>query len=467
MSRNYGNLRGRRGGGAWQWLVMGFIFGVGCAAVFGLVLVIGGTSGLLNTGFLSAMNATTTPVIITATPPPVTPTPIPSEVLIEPSPTAQEVQVVAPTATTLPPTSDTASVQVESSATPEPTTALIPTQASAVSAASAIPAELLAIRTQTRLVTGATFTMGTTPQEVAEAVRECVDVYGGVCTLAMGEDSSPPHQITVNDFEMEVTEVTYEQYLTFLNSSLMGPNSHRNQCFGQICLATRAEDPGSNIIFDSANYRVVDVIKNFPVVNVTWYGARAYCEAIGRRLPTEAEWEFAARGELGYLYPWGNTFSTDYAKTNRPVTEDPGAGAVDSYAIGASASGILNLAGNVAEWVSDWYSPVYYSQLAQSGAATLNPLGPPAGTDKVLRGGSWDTVPFFARSVHRQNLPPNQQSLWAGFRCVADVSTAANGTGINPAGGAITNPGGSNEETTANSQPTLPPLPPTATLQPG
>jgi formylglycine-generating enzyme required for sulfatase activity len=446
---------------------MGFIFGFGCAAVFGLVLVIAATSGLLNTGFLTAFNATGTPVIITATPLPATPTPLPTEVVLEPSPTAPEVQVAAPTATLLPPTADPASVQVEPSATATPTTAVLSTQASVANTVSTIPDELMAIRTQTRLITGATFTMGTTAQEVAEAVRECVDVFGGACTLAMGEDSSPPHDVTVNDFEMEVTEVTYEQYLTFLNSTLMGPNSHRNQCFGQICLATRAEDPGSNIIFDSANYRVPDVIRNFPVVNVTWYGAKAYCEAIGRRLPTEAEWEYAARSDQGYLYPWGNTFSTDNAKTNRPVTEAPGAGAVDSYAIGASPFGMLNLAGNVAEWVSDWYSPTYYSQLGQSGAVAINPQGPVAGTDKVLRGGSWDTVPFFARSVHRQNLEPSDQTLWAGFRCVADVSTEASGNGINLGSGQVTSPGGSNEETTANSQPTLPAPPPTATLQPG
>ncbi|MCB9451118.1 MAG: formylglycine-generating enzyme family protein [Anaerolineaceae bacterium] len=466
MSRNYGNLRGRRSG-AWQWLVMGFIFGFGCAAVFGLVIVIGGTSGLLNTGFLAALNATTTPVIITATPLPVTPTPLPTEVLA-PSVTAQEVQVVAPTATPPPPTQDTASVQVEPSATLTATlVSVIPTQPTSIEAA--IPPELLAIRTQTREISGGTFMMGTTPQEVADAVRECVDVFGGACTLAMGEDSSPPHPVTVNTFEMEVTEVTLEQYLTFLNSSVMGPNSHRNRCFGQVCLATRAEDPGSNVIFDSANYRVVDVIKNFPVVNVTWYGAQAYCEAIGRRLPTEAEWEYAARGEQGNLYPWGNTFSTDYAKTNRPVTSDPGAGPVDSYAIGATSFGILNMAGNVAEWVSDWYSPVYYTQLAQTGATTINPQGPVAGTNKVLRGGSWDTVPFFARSVQRQDLAPNDQTLWAGFRCVADATPTANTTGVTPLTGQnpVTTTGGSNEETTANSQPTLAPLPPTATLQPG
>jgi formylglycine-generating enzyme required for sulfatase activity len=153
---------------------------------------------------------------------------------------------------------------------------------------------------------------------------------------------------------------------------------------------------------------------------VTWYGAQSYCEAIGRRLPTEAEWERAARGPQNFLYPWGNLFTTDNAKTSRPRPDDPslaGAVAVGSYPTGASLYGMLDMAGNVAEWVSDWYSPTYYTQLTQTGAPVLNPQGPPAGTSKVVRGGSWDTPPFFARSVHRQESEPQNQTLWLGFRC--------------------------------------------------
>lgn len=468
MTRNYGNLRSRRSGGGWQWMVMGFVIGFGCAAVIGLAIVIGGTSGLLNGGFLTAFGATNTPVIITATPLPATNTPLPTEVLIEPSATPQQVQVVAPTATTVPPTPDPASIQVLPSITPSPTTSVLPTLPVATNPEASIPPELLAIRTQTRRVDGNTFLMGTTTTEVSNAVNQCVTVFEGNCTAGDAQDSFPAHPVTVNSFEMEVTEVTYEQYLTYLNSSVMGPNSHRNRCEGQICLATRAEDPSSNIIFDSANYRVLDVIKNFPVVNVTWYGAQAYCHAIGRRLPTEAEWEYAARGPQAYIYPWGNDFTTDLAKTSRPRTDQPGSGPVDGYPGGASLFGMLNMAGNAAEWVSDWYSPTYYSELAQSGATAINPQGPPAGTDKVVRGGSWDTPPFFSRSVHRQNEKPINETVWLGFRCAADVTDSTGNAGLNTLGQTTTtNTGSGNEETTANSQPTLPPLPPTATLQPG
>ena len=264
---------------------------------------------------------------------------------------------------------------------------------------------------------------------------------------------------------METTEVTYAQYLAFLNS--MGPNSHRTGCAGQLCIATRAEDPNSNIIFDSANYRVLDVISQFPVAAVTWYGAQSYCEAIGRRLPTEAEWERAARGPQNFLYPWGNLFSTDNAKTSRPRVDPTlaGAVAVSSYPTGVSVYGMFDMAGNVAEWVSDWYSPTYYTQLTQTGQPVLNPQGPPAGTSKVVRGGSWDTPPFFARTVHRQESEPQNQTLWLGFRCAQDsptgstTNTGAGVTGTTPQATAAV-------DDINNSQPTLrpPPTPGSSTI---
>jgi len=471
MARNnYGTLRpgGRRAAsGAWQWVVIGFVLGFGCAAIIGLVLIIG---GLDPAGILTASRPTPTAIIITATLPPFTPTAEPTEVLL-PTATTGQAQVVAPSAT---PTTDPNTIQVEPSATA--TTQPPPTQSAGVSNASStgdggsalIPRLLEGIISQVNPVEGGTFQMGTTPQEVATAVDECVNIYEANCQLAFGEDSAPPHSVTINPFSLETTEVTYAQYLAFLNS--MGPNSHRTGCDGQLCIATRAEDPNSNVIFDSANYRVLDVISQFPVTAVTWYGAQAYCQAIGRRLPTEAEWERAARGPQNNLYPWGNTFSTDFAKTSRPRPEDPslaGAVAVANYAAGASFYGMLDMAGNVAEWVSDWYSPTYYTQLNQSGAPVLNPLGPPAGTEKVVRGGSWDTVPFFARAVHRQSAEPQSGFLWLGFRCAQDSTSGT------PASGAGTGSTGLSPSTSApvdedlnNSQPTLPP-PPLATLPPG
>ncbi|NWG16376.1 MAG: SUMF1/EgtB/PvdO family nonheme iron enzyme [Chloroflexi bacterium] len=471
MSRNYGTLRGRRSGGAaWQWIAIGFVVGFGCAAVVGLALVIGAASGTFGedaAGLLVAGRPSQTPYVITATPVPATPTLPPTEVLVSPTPqpTIGQVEALAPTPT---PTTDPALIQVEPSATPTDA----PTEAAAQPGAqvaggggalSAIPDALIGQLTELRLVDGGTFQIGTTAQEVAAAVNECVDVYEGNCLLAYGEDSSPAHNVTIDPYQMEVTEVTYAQYIAFLN--WMGPNSHRNGCDGQICAATRAEDENSNIIFDSANYRVNPFIANHPVTGITWYGARKYCATLNRRLPTEAEWERAARGPQNFLYPWGSTFDTTLANTSRPRVDAAldGAEPVGTYPLGASAYGMLDMAGNVAEWVSDWYSPTFYTQQAQSAAAIINPTGPVAGTEKVVRGGSWDAVPFFARSVHRQSFDPASQALWIGFRCAADLDTTAPAVqGVNPVA-TLPPASGSEEDTTSNSQPTLAPPPATPT----
>jgi len=492
--QNYGTLRNnRRGGsGAWQWTVIGFVIGFGCAAIAGLGLVIAGATGAIDlSGVLAANRPTQTPFVITNTPLPASPTPEPTEVLIVPTATVQQVAVLVPTAT---PTPDPSTIQVAPSATP--TTEVPPTTApqtagdqtgvqSAGASGVEIPRLLEGKLTALRQVDGGTFTMGTTPQEVASAVDECTNIYEGTCQLSYGEDSFPPHAVTVSPFNMEITEVTYDQYMAFLNS--MGPNSHRTGCNGQLCIATRAEDENSNVIFDSANYRVNNAILNYPVAGVTWYGAQSYCEAIGRRLPTEAEWERAARavvqGTEMTLYPWGNTFDVSLARTSRPREENQalvGAKPIGSYSAGAWS--LFDMSGNVAEWVSDWYSPTFYSQQSQSGTAIVDPTGPVAGTQKVVRGGSWDTVPFFARSVHRQSFEPQDQRLFIGFRCAAPISTPTTPiTNTGTSGGttdltAIT-PGtdtGASEEDTSNTLPTLPapPLQPTSsgplpTLAPG
>ncbi len=264
---------------------------------------------------------------------------------------------------------------------------------------------------------GQPFQMGTTLQEVQAAVNQCVNEEGGDCQLEFGTDSVPPHAVTVSSFGIERTEVTYGQYLTFLNR--LGPNSHLNGCDGQRCIATQDESETSNIRFDGSTYQVNNLLQNNPVSDVTWYGADTYCRAIGRRLPTEAEWELAARGYDDLIYPWGNTWDPLLAKTSIPPTQ-PGALPVGSYQAGASPWGALDMAGNVAEWVNDWYDPVYYQRPE---ASRLNPQGPPAGDEKVIRGGSWDAKPFFARSAHRQSANPATTGAWIGFRCAGVAET--------------------------------------------
>ncbi len=476
--QNYGSLRGggtTRRGGAWQWTVIGFVGGVGCAAIIFLVLVITGASESI-TNALSGGQATPTSVVmvITATPLPVTPTEEPTVGIVVPTTDAPEatdetgVQAPLVTATT------NIQVQVQPTNTlPPPPTA---TTAAAVAQQSGqIPNDLLAIRSPLVQVPGGAFQMGTTAPEAAIAAEECTSLWNSTCDPNYASDSFPPHSVTVSPFYIEDKEVTYNQYLAFLNSTQIGMGAatgkHRNGCEGQLCIETRTENQNSNIISDSQNYRVNAAITNYPVAGVTWYGAQAYCVAMGRRLPTEAEWERAARWTQNNIYPWGNTFDVQFARTSRPVESDAtliGPRPVGSY---SSFNGIFDMAGNIAEWVSDWYDPLYYTSQANSATPIVDPKGPVAGTEKTLRGGSWDALPFFARSVHRQSLPPLGPTLWAGFRCASNTSDTGLAAPVDPSIGApvaqptVAGSTGGNEESN-NAQPELPAPPVTATLPP-
>ncbi|MFC1960652.1 formylglycine-generating enzyme family protein, partial [Chloroflexota bacterium] len=296
---------------------------------------------------------------------------------------------------------------------------------------------LASIRTSMELVSGGDFQMGTTQAEVAAAVSECINTYNGTCDPSYAEDSFPPHRVIVDSFQMESTEVTAGQYVAFLNSVAMGPASHLSGCANQPCAATASESESSNIIYDGTLYSVPDVVAGNPATHVTWYGAQAYCASIGGRLPTEAEWERAARGSDGRVYPWGAAWSPELVNTNRRdnsgLQTASGPEPVGSFPLGAGPYGHLDLGGNVAEWVSDWYQSNYYGLPEASG---LNPQGPVTGTTKVARGGSWDTVPFFARTMHRQDFDPATQSLFLGFRCVSDDAPITPGGGTNDTAGA-------------------------------
>lgn len=317
---------------------------------------------------------------------------------------------------------------VESIGTPTPADTAAPTTEAMLTATDAAARELTAtaraqpgalesIGSILMPVTGGPFQMGTTPGEVAFAVDECVVDQGGNCQLSFGEDSAPVHTVIISPFQIELTEVTYQQYVEFLN--WLGEGEHTRGCNDTVCVLTQGQNQSSNIVLENGLYGVAPILLNYPVTGVTWNGADAYCRAIGRRLPTEAEWELAARGTDGRIYPWGNDWIETLAKTSIPEGS-PGALPVGSFPAGSSAFGAVDMAGNVAEWVSDWYSPSYYSSPAASG---IDPVGPTAGDQKVVRGGSWDSKPFFARSVHRQSANPGEGGAWLGFRCAADMTS--------------------------------------------
>ena len=203
-------------------------------------------------------------------------------------------------------------------------------------------------------------------------------------------DERPAHKVHVDAFSMDVYEVTVGQYAEFLQ-------------------ATGIRSPSDWQMMNQPAYQ------KRPVANVDWEDAAAYCKWAGKRLPTEAEWEKAARGTDGRLYPWGNDPPTPlHANFGKTDWNNHGVLApIGTFEAGKSPYGIYDMAGNVWEWVSDWYDYYYYKN-----SPSQNPTGPPKGGFKVIRGGSWNSNQRNLRSSDRYWDPPSFRSLYfPGFRC--------------------------------------------------
>jgi formylglycine-generating enzyme required for sulfatase activity len=236
-------------------------------------------------------------------------------------------------------------------------------------------------------VPGGTFQMGSTDAEVDTALEQCEILFGSEeCPRWMFEAESPRHSVTLDSFWIDSTEVTEGQYAGCVAAGVCSPHSSQ--------------------------------YNDYPVVFVNWYEARTYCHWARGRLPTEAEWEYAARGPDSLTYPWGNNAPADtllnYELNVGDTTQ------VGSYPDGSSWVGAMDMAGNVQEWVNDWYDSGYYAI-----SPALNPKGPEAGDTKVLRGVSWCTgCSLFgsdARAAIRRNGDPYGENADRGFRCCVDA----------------------------------------------
>ena len=236
-------------------------------------------------------------------------------------------------------------------------------------------------------------------------------------TFVMGDssgqpDARPPHRVTVDAFLIDRTEVTYAQFREFL---LENPEWRKGEADRSLVDADYLKD------WDGLSYPVGK--DQFPVVWVSWPAANAYARWRGCRLPTEAEWELAARGTDGRPYPWGSNapdaggdFRCNY-RTSYPVTDGfEQSGPVAQFPLGAGPYGTMDMAGNVWEWVADWHDPEYYSE-----SPTSNPQGPPGGTYRVLRGGSWSVPANWVRSTVRMRAYPTKSSDQVGFRCATSL----------------------------------------------
>jgi formylglycine-generating enzyme required for sulfatase activity len=243
---------------------------------------------------------------------------------------------------------------------------------------------------------------------------ELVTISGG--TFAMGsndgeDDEKPIHWVTVNDFKMSSTEVTNAQYCVFLNALGVYPGDEDRKRWALL----KEGSDYSHITYKGNKYVVESGWEEHPVVNVSWFGAKAFCDHYGLRLPTEAEWEFAAGGPNHYEYPWGDNWDKykccnwENRGTELPPTMEVGSFDANGY-------GLYDMAGNVWEWCSDWYGRDYYSS-----CPTINPQGSSSSDSKVLRGGSWIGDSEFMRCANRYYIPPSNLFIhYVGFRCVGD-----------------------------------------------
>jgi formylglycine-generating enzyme required for sulfatase activity len=247
-------------------------------------------------------------------------------------------------------------------------------------------------------------------------------VYVPQGEFLMGSDvdsaeEAPAHSVHLDAFWVDRTEVTYAQFARFLNHL----GGHQGQCGGHDCNELKSDDKNSHMLALDGDYVVEAGYDDYPMAEVTWYGAQAYCEWAGKRLPSEAEWEKAARGTDGRRYPWGNS-DTSCAKLNfRTCVRSTFT--VGSYPAGASPYGALDMAGNVYEWTADWYDRDYYQDVA---ASQPNPAGPASGRNKVARGGSsYDLDLYLVRTTYRFGYVPETGHRVVGFRCVAQPPAAA------------------------------------------
>jgi serine/threonine-protein kinase len=294
--------------------------------------------------------------------------------------------------------SSTATAAIESTATLPPTATLIPLTATPESTATPIP-------------TATPETVKISPIDgMTQLFVPAGTVNMGGLDVLLENDELPAHPVRLNAFWVDQVEVVNGMYA--------------------LCVEAGACRPPANINSDNRpEYYGNPEFQDYPVVQVTWYDANAYCQWAGRRLPTEAEWERAAKGDSVNTYPWGGELPNANNSNSLNVVGDTTR--VGSYPTGISPFGALDMAGNVWEWVADFYKGRYYAE-----SPAENPTGPENGglkTMRVIRGGSFqDDAPLLRISNRGYEAGPDPSALQnddayygrssakIGFRCVSD-----------------------------------------------
>jgi formylglycine-generating enzyme required for sulfatase activity len=260
-------------------------------------------------------------------------------------------------------------------------------------------------------VPGGDFLMGSDETQVDDAIALCNQHYSP-CNRWYYQREAPRHPVSLDGFWFDQTEVSNARYRLCVQAG--------------VCPAPAECKKGQPTFDDPAK-------ADHPVVCVDWEDAQAYCQWVGGRLPTEAQWEYAFRGRAGSLFSWGDEFDgsrLNYCDANcsQPHADDrfddgyPRTAPVGSYPSGASWSGAYNMGGNVSEWVADWFGE--YSPDALS-----NPSGPESGGDKMLKGCSWFSNPAYCRGAARPSVSPATRFDYLGFRCAMPVEKKTQAAG--------------------------------------
>jgi len=251
---------------------------------------------------------------------------------------------------------------------------------------------------------------------------------GSTSKRVWNSDESPAHTVFLDDFYIDQYEVTNQQFAEFLNL-------HENQPKGNVTWFD-VDDEDARIHYMNGGWKADPGYENHPAVEVTWYGAREFCEWNGKRLPTEAEWEKAARGPEGSIYPWGNEFDSSRVNGDDETIEDSYSipctptccdgydrtAPVGSFPNGISPYGVYDMAGNVWEWVYDYYKENFYGQSPSTNPIAESEVGDASWVPHVFRGGSWnDYTVDSLRSSNRANDLPNTSTANIGFRCATST----------------------------------------------
>ena len=245
--------------------------------------------------------------------------------------------------------------------------------------------------------------MGSSFVENKQHLKKCRK-HDKSCQLWWFSDEYPDRLIFLDSYWIDIYEVTNEKYLEFVLAT-----GHRF-ALDETCDSDKCRDGN---LWQGASFP--PRIERQPVTQVSWSDADAYCRWRGKRLPSEAEWEKAARGPSGNIYPWGSGSPKNRATYGRKWRGVFTMTDVGAYSRGVSLYGLHDMAGNVWEWVDDWYDLKYYSWRRKK-----NPRGPAEGKFKVVRGGSWVNYPDSLRSSFRRWSQPEVRFNDTGFRCAKD-----------------------------------------------